>query len=308
MNREDKADKLLDAFGEIDDKFIEEAMNTSPSKKKIRVFSPRTVGVLATLAAAVLAFAYIKGSNNNENCSTSSPNIYSDTGNSLVTEGAEHDEQAEQATDQCYEPAEKADNSQEIKENSEKENAKVLEVPKDINRQGSSHKSNSETESMEESAIPTDTSEIKSDGAESKNKDGKKEETSINAKTTFRTLEEAEKYAGFKISYPEPAENSIEEYLAIKRKKISVFFSDTNGRKLYVIEKSISKAELDEEESKYSYESKEQKNGLTITLKGQDKDNIKVAIWDSEGYKYLFKCYDSDETRATIMEKVEQIK
>ena len=105
-----------------------------------------------------------------------------------------------------------------------------------------------------------------------------------------KTLKEAEKEAGFSITLPEDPKSEI--YRAMKGQMLEVIYMDDDNREVYRVRKG---KDMEDDISGVYFEhpvSKTLESGdLKITVSGEEKDQWNVAVWtaeDEDGTKYSY--------------------
>ncbi len=108
-----------------------------------------------------------------------------------------------------------------------------------------------------------------------------------------KTLKEAEKEAGFSITLPEdPKSGDTQIYRAMKGQMLEVIYMDDDNREVYRVRKG---KDMEDDISGVYFEhpvSKTLESGdLKITVSGEEKDQWNVAVWtaeDEDGTKYSY--------------------
>ena len=108
-----------------------------------------------------------------------------------------------------------------------------------------------------------------------------------------KTLKEAEKEAGFSITLPEdPKSDDTQIYRAMKDQMLEVIYMDDDNREVYRVRKG---KDMEDDISGVYFEhpvSKTLESGdLKITVSGEEKDQWNVAVWtaeDEDGTKYSY--------------------
>lgn len=153
------------------------------------------------------------------------------------------------------------------------------------------------------SAVP-DTGTSSVDGADMISSD---ENTGVaNPFVDCSTVEEAEKIAGFEIDTPESVqgfENTVVQ--AVDKDMIQVYYcNDPENVKesdYALFRKAAGTEDISGDYSDYAYEKEIQVDGLTVTLKGYESNNL--AVWTDGEYSYsIYSCEElSDEAMADLI-------
>ncbi|MCR5007281.1 MAG: hypothetical protein K6A76_01725 [Oribacterium sp.] len=268
-----KEKELLKAIGDIDDKFVLEAMPKTEAPNVIHITNKRHVKPIGTIAAAiiiVLGFsAYITVFNGNKEAL------------------------APEAIMQDAAPAEAV---------SPEAQAKTGFAPEASPGNGISENALSQ-ENAERNAVKSE-----GDGATSEEK--KDIMTMIaNPWHDSSSLSEAENDAGFDLTIPESfMDFKAEIFRSMTGKMLEIIYCDTASQEAFRIRKSNAKEQdISGDYNSYDNERTVSIDATDVTLKGTG-DNVYVATWTKDGYSYAIDI-DSEQSigETEILELVKQI-
>lgn len=127
-----------------------------------------------------------------------------------------------------------------------------------------------------------------------------------NPSAACRSLEEAEKAAGFTIKVPESFDDSISrKFTLIGGRIIDVSYLDAEGKRILSIRKGAGKEDVSGDYSKYPQEDVMDTGKVSVTVKGEE-DLIYLAVWQ-EGDSSMAVSFSQGRTEDELKEVIKAV-